>query len=105
MGSPKITSPRVTVIREGFDPLEVQTDNRDAILWDKTRIRHKWGRQDEQPYIWLTFLAWAAARRTGAIPADLKYEVWETQVIDLDAQTDEDDDEIGNPTQEAPEPD
>ena len=33
----QLTSPRVIVTREGHEPLEVQTDNRDMILWEKTR--------------------------------------------------------------------
>lgn len=107
MGEQKLSSPLVTVIREGFDNLTVQTDNRDQIRWDKTRIRHKdWGRMDETPNIWLTFIAWHAARRTGAIPPDVTYETWEAQVIDVSAPDKEDDDsELGRPFPEEAGPD
>jgi hypothetical protein len=101
----KLSSPRATVVRDGFEPVEIQTDNRDLILWDKTRIRHKWGRMDEQPNLWLTFITWAAARRTGVISPDVKYETWELQVIEVEAHSNDDDDELGAPFPGAPAPD
>jgi len=103
MGDVRLTSPRVRVLREGFDPLEVQTDNRDLILWDQTRIRHKWPKFDDAPFLWLTFLSWAAARRTGAIPAEMKLEAWQAEVIEVTA-VDDDDDEAGRPTEPGLEP-
>lgn len=108
MGSARITSPLVTVTREGFpDDLTVQTDNRDLLLWDTTRIRHKWPRFDEAPSHWLTFISWAAARRTGAIPAELKYEEWANTVIQVAVDDSDDDgpDEIGAPFPGVAEPD
>ena len=97
MGDAKLTSPRVSVIREGHEPLEVQTDNRDMILWEKTRVRHKWPKFDESPITWLTFLAWSAARRTGAIDAAYKWETWEAETLQVSTVDDKDDDEIGRP--------
>lgn len=99
MGDQKISSPLVTVLRDGHEPLTVQTNNRDLILWDRTRIKHKWPRMDEVPNLWLTFISWAAARRTGAIPADVRYETWEAEVIDVAGVTaePEDDDDLGRP--------
>jgi hypothetical protein len=94
----KISSPLVTVQREGHEPLTVQTNNRDLVLWDRTRIKHKWPRFDEAPNLWLTFIAWAAARRTGAIPEDVRYEAWEAEVIDVaGAEDDDDDEDMGRP--------
>lgn len=104
MGAQKISSPLVTVIREGFDPLTVQTDNRDLLLWDTTRMKHKWPRFDEVPNIWLTFISWAAARRTGAIPAETRYEDWAASVLGCEVNTDDDDDETGSPFDPATEP-
>lgn len=97
MGDQKITAPLVTVIREGHEPLTVQTDNRDMLGWDKTRIPHKWPPMQEAPSLWLTFIAWHAARRTGAIPSDLKYEAWEREVIDTQVDTDDENPEVGAP--------
>jgi hypothetical protein len=104
VGEQRLTSPRVTILREGGEPITVQTNNRDLILWDRTRLRHKWPRMDEAPNLWLTFISWAAARRTGAIPAELRYEAWEAEVIDVTPQTDDDDSDEGRPFPEEAEP-
>jgi hypothetical protein len=105
MGDVKLSSPRVRVVRDGHEDLEVQTDNRDMVLWDRTRIRHKWPKFDEAPFLWLTFLAWSGARRLGAIPPDLTYERWEADVIDV-ANVDVTDDGVGlgSPTPPGPGP-
>lgn len=105
MGDVKLTSPRVSVIREGHEPLEVQTDNRDMILWEKTRLKHRWPKFDESPVMWLTFLAWAAARRTGAIELGYAWEKWESETLQVSTVDDKDDDEGGRPFDEATEPD
>lgn len=102
MGDVRLTSPRVRVLRDGFDPLELQTTNRDLILWDQTRIKHKWPKFDEAPFIWLTFLSWSAARRTGAIEPDYLWERWQEDVLEVSAL--DDDDAGADPTQPGPAP-
>ena len=106
MGDIRLSSPRVNVIREGHDPLIIQTANPDLVLWDRTRIKHKWPGFQDAPFLWLTFIAWAAARRTGAIPNDYRYEVWESEVLQVVDTTQDDtteDDELGRPTLPGPE--
>jgi hypothetical protein len=98
MGDTRLNSPRVTVTRDGHEPLEVQTDNRDLILWEKTRVKHRWPKFDEAPMTWLTFLAWAAARRTGAIESTYRWEQWEAETIEVaTVDRNKDDDEGGRP--------
>jgi hypothetical protein len=92
-------------MRDGAEPITVQTTNRDLVLWDKTRIKHKWPKFDEAPSLWLTFISWAAARRTGAIDTSVRYEDWESSVLDIDGKTDDDDEDMGAPFPVAPEPD
>lgn len=107
MGDVRLSSPRVTVTRDGHEPLEVQTANPDLVLWDRTRVKHRWPKFDEAPFLWLTFISWAAARRTGAIGNEVTYERWEADVLDV-AHVDDTDDEVtelGRPTQPGPEPD
>lgn len=104
MGEVKLSSPRVLVRREGYDDLEIQTTNADLVLWDRTRAKHKWPKFDEAPFLWLTFLSWSGARRTGAIPSDMTYEKWEGETLDVEALTDADD-EMGNPIPRVPDPD
>jgi hypothetical protein len=109
VGDIRLTSPRVRVIRDGTEPLEVQTANPDLVLWDRTRVKHRWPKFDEAPFLWLTFLSWAAARRTGAIPGDYTFERWEADVLDVsdvgqDDTTEDDPDGLGRPTVPGPDP-
>lgn len=66
MGDQRYSLPRVRVLRDGHDPLEVQILNPDLLRWDLTRGKHRWPTMREAPNLWMTFIAWAAAVRTGA---------------------------------------
>jgi hypothetical protein len=98
MGDAKLSTPRVEVIREGFEPFEVQTDNRDLVRFDKTRNRQRppWPDPQQAPMMWLTFIAWSAASRQGCIPPDVTYDQWEQQVLDINSLSD-DEEEDGAP--------
>lgn len=98
MGDVKLTTPRVRVIREGCEELEVQTDNRDLVRFDMTRPRQRpaWPGPEDAPMLWLTFLAWSAARRQSLVPADLTFEAWRDQVLNL-VTIDDDEAEEGAP--------
>jgi len=98
MADYKLTAPHLRVLRGSLDApevIEVQCLNPDMILWDRTRLRHKWPEVKDSPFMWLTFLAWAAARRTGAIPSDLSYETWEQTTLDVSQIRDENGEEEG----------
>lgn len=100
MGDVRLNTPRLRVVREGQDDLEVQTTNADLVNWDRTRMRHKWPKVSEAPFLWLTFIAWSAARRVGAITAEHRYESWENDVLEIETLTEDgEDDETGRPTQ------
>lgn len=101
-------SPKIRVILETGDdsepkPIDVQTTNADLVLWDRTRITHKWPKFDDAPFLWLTFLSWAALRRTRQIPSDLKYEAYEKQTLSI--ENIDDDGETADPTQSGAVPD
>lgn len=99
MGDVKLTSPRVVVIREGQPDLELQTTNADMILWDLTRPKQRppWPAFSDAPILWMTFLAWAAARRTGAIEPSYTWDTWRADVLEVAPQSDEPDSEAGAP--------
>jgi hypothetical protein len=105
MGDVRLESPRVVVTREGHEDLEVQTDNRDMILWEKTRARHKWPKFDDAPITWLTFLSWSAARRSGAIEQGYTWERWESETLQARVIKDDDESDIGRPFNVGAEPD
>jgi hypothetical protein len=108
MGEVQLSTPLLRVLRDGHDPLEVQVTNADLVRWDRTRFKHKWPPMREAPFLGQTFLAWCAARRTGAIPSDLTYETWEASAIEVANVSKDDDAEDGDqvpggPTPEDPE--
>lgn len=94
----RLVTPVVKVVRAS-DPektLEVQTTNADLVLWDRTRLKHRWPKFEDAPFLWLTFISWAGARRSGLIPLETTYEAWEGDVLSADAGSD-DGDETGAP--------
>ena len=109
MGDVRLVAPRVRVTRDGQDDLEVQTDNRDLIQWERTRLRQRpvWPKFDEAPFQWLTFLSWCAARRQGLIAAELTYERWESEVLavaNVDDENTTTPSEVGGPPEPGPDP-
>lgn len=102
----RLTAPLVRVVVAGDEePLELQTTNMDLVLWDRTRAKRKWPKFDEAPFLWLTFLSWAAARRTGHIGSETTYEQWEGSVLDATAVDPDEEEEAGRPTHGAAAPD
>lgn len=85
MGDRKLTAPRVVVIREGLPDLEVQTNNADMVRWDLTRPKQRpaWPTMQEAPMLWMTFISWAAAQRTGAIEPSYTWETWMVEVLEV----------------------
>jgi len=106
MNDVRLSTPRVRVLlADGSVIEELQTAQPDLVLWDRTSVRHKWPTFQQANFLWLGFIAWAAARRTGAIGMDYKYEDWEksclqVEVLDEDAA----DDVTGRPTDPGPDP-
>lgn len=95
----KLGTPRVNVIRDSEPEKvqEIQTTNQDLVLWDRTRIKHKWPKFEDAPFLWLTFISWSAARRSGLIPPDFIYEKWEADVLSVEALDEDSDDETDAP--------
>lgn len=104
MGGPHLSSPRLTVIRDGQEPLTLQTNNMDLVLWDRTRVKHRWPTMQDAPFLWFTFISWSAARRTGAIADEMTYERWEREALDISADDDDESGELGRPTNGATDP-
>jgi hypothetical protein len=104
MGDQHLSLPRIHVIRDGHDPLDLQVINPDLVRWDTTRGRHRWPTMKDGPHLWMTFLAWAAATRTGATSET--WEVFSATVLEVSTLDDDDDGEdVGAPFPEDHEPD
>jgi len=69
-----LETPRLTVTLADGRTLTVQAMNPDMILWDRTAAKHGWPSMAKAPFLWMTFLAWSALRRTG----QLAEVTWET---------------------------
>lgn len=95
----KLSAPLVRVIRFSApgDSVEVQCANPDLVRWDRTRVRHKWPTSTDAPFMFMTFVSWAAATRLG-LTSDT-FDQWEADVADLAEADPDDDDEAGTPTQ------
>lgn len=88
--TPKPLMPQVLVYLEDAPdtPLgggPIQTDNRDAVRWDRGRAQKGWPAGTDAPLLWLTFLAWAAAQRLGLFSGP--YDAFEAQAVHVMAAT------------------
>ncbi len=78
-----LTIPRLRVIPAEGEPWEVQAYNPDLLLYEDTAAKHRWPPIKSAPFRWMTFLAWAASRRTGRIPQTLTWEVFAATVLEV----------------------
>lgn len=84
-------------MREG-DAVEVWTSPAEYRVQALTWKRHpEWPTREEDPVTFLMFMAWAAARRSHAIPIDLKFEAF----LDAAEDVQELEPEAVDPTQPA----
>lgn len=95
----RLTIPRLGVQMVDGTEFEVQAINPDLIRWDRTAAKHHWPAASSAPFLWMTFLAWSAARRSDLIPQDVTFEAFsEEQCIQVRNLTDaEGDDDAADP--------
>jgi len=90
----KLSNPKTKVILDDAAEFLVQTDNRDLVAWDMTASKQRWPQPDSAPFLWATFLAWNALKRSG----DYK-DIFDHFVKDcLEATVLPDDEADGDPT-------
>ena len=93
MADVKLSSPHLRVVLGDDSILTVQCTNADLVRFDMTRARQKWPPAQDAPMLWLTFIAWAALKRTAGIADSVTWEAFSEstqQITNLD-----DDDENG----------
>lgn len=78
-----LSIPRLRVLPADGEPWEVQAYNPDLMLWERTAAQHRWPPIKQAPFTWMTFLAWAASRRTGRIPQTLTWEQFAATVLEV----------------------
>jgi len=107
MADVQLLSPRLRVVLGDDSVLTVQCTNADLVRFDMTKARHKeWPAAADGPIFWLTFIAWAALRRTSSIPETVTWEAFRDSTLDIQNLSDEDDGspDAVDPTQSAAEP-
>lgn len=72
------------------DAFTVTTTLYDHNVWDMTRAKHKWPTAQEAPLTWMGFIAWSAARRTGAIEPSLTWEQFLTECLSVERAEEDD---------------
>lgn len=96
MDTPALSSPRLTLIMSDGAELDVQTKNPDLIRYDLTRTKHGWPDGTKVPFLWLTFIGWAALRREHMIPDDVTWELFSTELcVSVASMSDDDDEQDG----------
>ena len=62
----------------------VQPLNPDMLLYEDTAQTHRWrGGATDTPFRWMTFLAWAASRRTGVIDAAVTWDAFKQTTAEV----------------------
>jgi len=83
---PDLTAPLVRVTLADGTQYDVQCANPDLVRFDMTRGRMHWPEMREAPFLWLTFVAWAASKREHLIPEDVTWEAFnETDCVGIEA--------------------
>ena len=105
--TPRLKSPRLTLVLVDGSVHEVQTLNPDLLRYDMTRAKHGWPDGQSAPFLWLTFIGWAALRREHMIPDSLGWETFSNEsCISVESVDDDESDTVtGAPFPEVPEPD
>jgi hypothetical protein len=82
----------LSVELDDTEPYQVETRLIDHNTWDTTRAKHNWPQAGDAPITWLGFVAWAASRRSGKIPADYTWETFLRNCVGVEKVNDEDED-------------
>jgi len=85
----KLSTPRLRIVLADDEERVVQATNADLVRFDLTRAKTKWPSPTDAPFLWLTFIAWSALRRTSAIPQTLTYEAFADTTLEIENLTDE----------------
>jgi hypothetical protein len=102
VGGAGLTIPRLRVVPASGEAYEVQAYNPDLLLFEDTQAKHRWPGPSAAPFRWLTFLAWAASRRTGRIEASVTWDEFRASTLQVESLNTPD--ATATPTRPGPEP-
>ena len=84
MPKPRLVAPLLRVVTEDGAEHEVQATNADMLTYERTARKRGWPDAKSAPVEWVTFLAWHALVRDGAIPSDTTYDGWCLSVLSVE---------------------
>src|SRR4051812_24742756 len=71
---PQLSSPHIAVIMVDGSEFTVQSLNADMLRWERYAIKnHLPVNPGGAPVNWLSYLAWSAGQREGAVPSDVTW--------------------------------
>jgi len=102
----RLTIPRIEVTLADGSTYEVQAMNPDLIRWDRQAAKAGWPPATTAPFLWMTYIAWSASKRSGDIAPDVTWERFGDELcIQVRNLTDELEPTDGvDPTPPGPEP-
>ena len=96
----KIERPTFAVeLPAGAPAMRVTATNADLVAFDLTRAKHSWPSMRDAPFLWQTFVAWHALRRTGRLASDGKPLTFDAFRDTAEVEADPDESEEADPTQ------
>lgn len=97
-----LTGQRVRVVLLDGSDYVVRTIQADRVRYDLTAPGHKWPEGTRAPFLWFTFLAWAASKRLGMTAH--RWEEFSDQVVSTTALDHDPDEDDVTPTQPGQQP-
>ena len=79
----ELPTPTFDVILDDGTQHRIQVTNADFLRWDKTASKHGWPEATKAPFLWNTFVCWAALRRTGALDDTFTWEQFEQRAASI----------------------
>lgn len=72
------------LMTDGTSHDDVPVTMRDKLRYSETRARRKWPNVEDDPFRFMTFIAWAAAKREGLIDNGMTFDAFADNVADID---------------------
>lgn len=83
-GKVRMIAPHLSVLMDDGAIHQVQANNFDMLLYERTARRKNWPSPQEAQIEWMTFLAWHALQREAQIPKDVTYDDFSARCLSID---------------------
>jgi hypothetical protein len=83
-GKVRMIAPHLTVLMDDGAVHEIQANNFDMLMYERTARKRGWPGPQEAQIEWMTFLAWQGLTREGQIPKDTGYDDFAGRCVSID---------------------